>query len=369
MFKFVSKMSINYIAEEIDNEEYLFWFEESNKYLTCNSSIYNLLVNEINRRNKLKNIEHISKNLSKIEIEIKNLLNELLRPTRKDKHNSSKLSQTKFTINKNYTFNNRVLKFSFENKSMLQLVHPKFEHLECKYKGEKKFKLCRKKELISFYIDDKHIGDYSKNQMHELQGKISMEMTSYFYNKNEDDWIGVFHGSTLNKGNKSIMLTGESGSGKSSLTLILSSNGFSLVADDFSPISNDMKHYKFPAAISIKEGFYNYANKLSKDFINKKEYLVDKSKGKFKYFSIDIDDTFNSHYCNCIIDVKYGKNLKNNISKSTKGKALQRLLPESWLSKIYNNSEKFYQWIHNSNFYELTYNDSKKAVELVNKIF
>ena len=140
--------------------------------------------------------------------------------------------------------------------------------------------------------------------MHELQGKISMEMTSYFYNKKEEDWIGVFHGSTLNKGNKSIMLTGESGSGKSSLTLILSSNGFSLIADDFSPISNEMKHYKFPGAISVKKGFYSYANKLSKNFIKKEEYVVDKKKGKFKYFSLDIDNTLNSHNCNYIIDVK-----------------------------------------------------------------
>ena len=362
-------MSINYIVEEIDNGEFLFWFEKSNKYLTCNLSIYNLLEKEIIKRNKPKNTNDISKNLSNIELEIKNLLDELLRPTKKDKHNSSKLSQTKFATNKNYKFNNKVLKFSFENKSMLELVHPKFEHLECKNEGEKNFKIFREKELISFFSDDRYVGGYNKNQMHELQGKISMEMTSYFYSKKEEDWIGVFHGSTLNKGNKSIMLTGESGSGKSSLALILSSNGFSLIADDFSPISNEMKHYKFPGAISIKEGFYSYANKLSKDFINKKEYLVDKSKGKFKYFSVDIDNTFNSHDCNYIIDVKYGENLKNNISKSTKGKALQKLLPESWLSENYNNSEKFYQWIHNSNFYELTYNDSKKVVELINKIF
>ena len=362
-------MNINYIVEEIDNEEYLFWFEESNKYLTCNLSIFNLLQNEIKRRHKLQNIDDISKNLPKIESEIKNLLDELLRPVKKNKHISSKLSQKEFTINKNYKFNNKVLKFSFENKSMLELVHPKFEHLECKNEGKKNFKICREKELISFFIDDRYVGGYNKNQMHELQGKISMEMTSFFYNKKEDDWIGVFHGSTLNKGNKSIMLTGESGSGKSSLTLILSSNGFSLVADDFSPISNDMKHYKFPAAISVKKGFYDYANKLSKDFLKKKEYLVDKNKGKFKYYSLDIDDRSNSHNCNYIIDVKYGKHLKNNISMSTKGKALQKLLPESWLSRIFNNSKKFYQWIHNSNFYELTYNDNKKAIELINNIF
>ena len=308
-------MSIIYIVEEIDNEEYLFWFKKSNKYLICNYSIYKLLQNEIKKRNNLQNTAYISKNLSKIEIEIKNLLDELLKPLKKNKYNSPKLKETKFTINKNYKFNNRVLKFSFENKRMLELIHPKFEHLESKCLGEKNFKFFKKKESISFYIDDKHIGNYSKNQMHELQGKVSMEMTSYFHNKKEHDWIGVFHGSTL------------------------------------------------------KEGFYKYANKLSKDFINKKEYLVDKSKGKFKYFTVDIDDKFNSHNCNYIIDVKYGKKLKNNISKSTKGKALHKLLPDSWMSEIYNNSKKFYEWIHNSNFYELTYNDNKKAIELVNKIF
>ena len=117
-------MSINYIVEEIDNGEFLFWFEKSNKYLTCNLSIYNLLEKEIIKRNKPKNTNDISKNLSNIELEIKNLLDELLRPTKKDKHNSSKLSQTKFATNKNYKFNNKVLKFSFENKSMLELVHP-----------------------------------------------------------------------------------------------------------------------------------------------------------------------------------------------------------------------------------------------------
>ncbi len=362
-------MSIIYIVEEIDKKEYLFWFKESNKYLICNHSIYKLLQNEIIRRNNLQNTAYFSKNSSKIKIEINNLLDELLKPLKKNQHNSPKLKETKFRINKNYKFNNRVLKFSFENKRMLELVHPKFEHLESKCSAKKNFKFFRKKEFISFYIDDKHVGNYSKNQMHELQGKVSMEMMSYFYNKKEHDWIGVFHGSTLHKGNKSIMLTGESGSGKSSLALILSSNGFSLVADDFSPISNNMKHYKFPAAISIKQGFYKYANKLSKDFINKKEYLVDESKGKFKYFTVDIDDKSNSHNCNYIIDVKYGKNLKNNISKSTKGKALHKLLPDSWLSEVYNNSKKFYEWIHNSNFYELTYNDNKKVIELVNKIF
>ena len=56
------------------------------------------------------------------------------------------------------------------------------------------------------------------------------------------------------------MLTGDSGSGKSSLSTILMNNNFSLVADDFSPMSISGNHYNFPSAISIKEGFYKSAN-------------------------------------------------------------------------------------------------------------
>ena len=88
-------MNINYIVEEIDKEEYLFWFEKSNKYLTCNLSIYKLLQNEIKRRDKLQNKEHFSKNLSNIELEIKNLLDELLRPLKKNKHNPSDIITNK----------------------------------------------------------------------------------------------------------------------------------------------------------------------------------------------------------------------------------------------------------------------------------
>ena len=71
--------------------------------------------------------------------------------------------------------------------------------------------------------------------MHEFQGKISMELTSFFHNMQESEWTAVFHGSTLSKMNNSLMLTGESGNGKSSLSTILMANNFSLIADDFSP--------------------------------------------------------------------------------------------------------------------------------------
>ena len=44
-----------------------------------------------------------------------------------------------------------------------------------------------------------------------------MELMCSFYNKTEHDWMGVFHASTISKNNHSIMFTGDSGNGKSTL--------------------------------------------------------------------------------------------------------------------------------------------------------
>ena len=80
------------------------------------------------------------------------------------------------------------------------------------------------------------IGAWESSRLHEFQGKFSMELMCSFYNKTEHDWMGVFHASTISKNNRSIMFTGNSGNGKSTLVSILMANGFNVIADDFSPI-------------------------------------------------------------------------------------------------------------------------------------
>ena len=85
-----------------------------------------------------------------------------------------------------------------------------------------------------------------------------------FYNKTEHDWMGVFHASTISKNNHSIMFTGDSGNGKSTLVSILMANGFNVIADDFTPIlREDFKTYCFPSAISIKEKSYSLMEQIT----------------------------------------------------------------------------------------------------------
>ena len=68
---------------------------------------------------------------------------------------------------------------------------------------------------LFIFKNNQIVGAWSSTQLHEFQGKFSMELICSFYNKTEHDWMGVFHASTISKNNHSIMFTGDSGNGKS----------------------------------------------------------------------------------------------------------------------------------------------------------
>jgi GTPase SAR1 family protein len=197
-----------------------------------------------------------------------------------------------------------------------------------------------------------------------------MELTSFFHVKDESEWTCVFHGSTLSKKEKSIMLTGDSGSGKSSLSTILMDNNFSLVADDFSPMSISGNHYNFPSAISIKEGFYKSATELYKiNFESLKEYFISEIKGNVKYLPPENkNEMVLSTRCDKVFNVKFGENLSNEIKEINKGIALNKILPDSWISNNMEHAKSFINWVKQTSFYDLTYSDNEEIIKMINKI-
>ena len=267
-------------------------------------------------------------------------------------------------------FNNRVVKIEYENKSLKDLIDPKFSHLHSDDKEEITYRVCKIDKKIVLFKEDKFIGSWNADEMHEFQGKVSMELTSFFHGKDESEWTSVFHGSTLSKKEKSIMLTGDSGSGKSSLSTILMDNNFSLVADDFSPMSISGNHYNFPSAISIKEGFYKSATELYKiNFESLREYFISEIKGNVKYLPPDNkNEMVLNTRCDKVFSVKFGKNLSNEIKEVNKGIALNKILPDAWISNNIEHAKNFINWVKETTFYDLTYNDNKEVVKMINKI-
>ena len=204
--------------------------------------------------------------------------------------------------------------------------------------------------------------------MHEFQGKFSIEFLCSLYKKNEHDWMGVFHASTISKNNQSVMFTGDSGNGKSTLVSILMAKGYNIIADDFTPILRaDLKTYCFPTAISIKEKSFEMIESMYPIICELKKYYINELKGNVKYLP-PITNKIKA-ICNSVVWVKYGKDLDNSLEKISTENALQKFLPDAWISNQEVNANAFMKWITKTNFYELKYSDNKKLISLVDSLF
>ena len=365
----------NFISEKIDIDTNIFWFEKSNKYLIINNLLNCLILNKIDSNKYPLNqfssdINDLKpENLKTIFNDIESLLKECDIESRNKTYDELSINDEKFLHFSKFKFNERVVKIEYSNKELRNLIDPKFAHIKCDDNEQIVFKVQQKNKRIQLFKQDKFIGNWCVSEMHEFQGKMSMELTSFFHEIQESDWTAVFHGSTLSMKNNCLMLTGESGNGKSSLSTILMSNNFSLIADDFSPMSHEGLHYNFPSAISIKEGFYSTAKKLFKSSDKLKEYYINDIKGNVKYLPANNNELILSNRCNKVINVKFGPDLKNEIKIVNKGKALEKILPDTWISKDLNHAKSFIDWIKSSSFYDLTYNDNYKMLKMIKDIF
>ena len=360
-----------FISDQIDQDTNIIWFENSNNYIVVNDVINNLILNKLSPSIYPLNTESINiLNDQSVKEEINTLISDCNKTSMSEE--IKEVFLTNF-ISKDYTkicFNNRVVKIEYENKNLKELIDPKFSHLNSDEKEEIKYRVCKIDKKIVLFKEDKFIGSWNADEMHEFQGKVSMELTSFFHGKDESEWTSVFHGSTLSKKEKSIMLTGDSGSGKSSLSTILMDNNFSLVADDFSPMSISGNHYNFPSAISIKEGFYKSETELYKiNFESLKEYFISEIKGNVKYLPPDDkNEMVLNTRCDKVFSVKFGKNLSNEIKEVNKGIALNKILPDAWISNNMEHAKNFINWVRETTFYDLTYNDNEEIVKMINKI-
>ena len=365
----------NFISEKIDTDTNIIWFEKSNKYIIINNLLNSLILNKIDSNkyplnhffSEINELE--PNNLKTIFNDIDSLLKECDTESKNKTNEELSIKDEKFSHHSRFKFNNRVVKIEYSNKDLRNLIDPKFVHIKSDDNEQIVFKVHEKNKRIYLFKQDKFIGGWGISEMHEFQGKISMELTSFFHNMQESDWAAVFHGSTLSHMNNCIMLTGESGNGKSSLSTILMANNFSLIADDFSPMSHEGLHYNFPSAISIKEGFYSTAKNLFKSFNELKEYYINDIKGNVKYLPANNNELILYKSCNKVLNVKFDPDLKNEIKIVNKGKALEQILPDAWISKDLDHAKSFIEWVKSSLFYDLTYNDNDKMLKMIEDIF
>ncbi len=363
------------LSQKISKDDSIVWLKKSNKYLVLNSKILQLIKNksslssddflvEITESLNVSSgiAKKIDKDISELLLETKQIK---LKPV---KEHSIKIKDCKMIHH--YYFNDTCVKICFDNEETKSLIHPKYSHLaiDNTKKFDVEFKIFNTVNKLVIFKNSQHVGSWSNSELHEFQGKFSMELICSFYNKTEHDWMGVFHASTISKDNRSIMFTGNSGNGKSTLISILMSNGYNIIADDFTPIlREDFKTYCFPSAISVKEKSFELVESIHPVITDLKEYFINELKGNVKYLP-PITNKINTN-CKSVVWVKYDKDSLNNLEEISKATAIQKFLPDAWISNQDVNAKAFMKWITQTNFYELNYSDNKKLISLVDSLF
>jgi hypothetical protein len=357
------------------------WFENNNEYVVLENTTADIL----KRLNKGISVPEIAAVLSKkLAVPLNKTIDLILELEKKFfTENTSKNSEIDndhkdikrpkiFEFVKYYKINNSVFKVSYLREKELSFVHPKFAHLVVdETKGFlNEFEVFINHNFIFLYVNNIFIGSWENQEIHFFQGKFSMELIQKIHQKEEDEWLGVFHASAISNGEKSMLFLGDSGNGKSTSLALLQANGFTCLADDFVPIeANKQEIYSFPAAISIKKNSLETLLPIYPELATTAEYNFIKLNKIVRYLKPNNDDFFAHLPCNDLVFIKFEKNAELSCKEISKIDAFQQLVPDSWLSPRKENAQLFLDWFAGLKCYQLTYSDNKKMIASITKIF
>ena len=355
---------------------WVFWYEISNSFSVIVPEFKLLLDSYL----ESKTIEDFSKKIIKdsnasectrISEALLSYLQDCNKPYVKPNIPSVVLDTANRNISKLYSFEGKTIQIYFDSELVSKIVHPALANY-CEEQHSSvlaTFDIYIKNDDLYLFKDEVLLTIASKHSYHLIQGKFIMQLLCTIHHKEESDWIGTFHGSTITDSNSSILFVGESGKGKSTLCSLLAANGFNLLADDVSPMLSENKHiYYNPSAISMKEGAFNVLTPIVQNFEDLPIVKFNKTKGNLKY--IPCLKPEKDHYpCNAIILVNYQPNSKTQLENISVKTILETIIPDSWLSPNPIHAQQFLDWLTEIKMYQLTYSDTSSVTSEVYKLF
>ena len=369
------------ILYKVFEDKTISWFQNKNEYAVLENTTAVIL----KKLNKGIPINEIAKTLSdELDVPLEKSINFVLELEKKffPQENSEKLEIANnyknaerpkdFEFIKYYKINDIVFKISFLSDKELSFVHPKFAHLVIDevpdFKNE--FEVFINHNYIFLYVNNVFIGSWDNCNIHYFQGKFSMELIQKIHQKEENDWLGVFHASAISNGEKSMLFLGDSGNGKSTSLALLQANGFTCLADDFVPVdAKKQEVYSFPAAISIKKSSLETLLPIYPELETTAEYNFKRLNKIVRYLKPNNNDFLAHLPCHDLVFIKYEKDAKLTCKKISKIDAFQQLVPDSWLSPKKENAQIFLDWFEGLNCYQLTYSNNEEMIKTVTKIF
>ncbi len=364
------------LFKDIDTK-IIVWFQDNNQYIVVEKIVANILQLFSEKKSFTKIVDFLTKkiNIPKKEgtLFIKDI-EKLLNTSDKTVITKSKAVPlpTYFETKKYYKINDVTFLVEFSSEYEESLVHPKFAHLEIKsvQNTDYHYQVFSDDKAISFLIDGSEIGTWTLKEVHFFQGKFSMQLVQHIHQKEEKEWLGVFHASAISNGKNSMLFLGDSGNGKSTSLALLQANGFTCLADDFVPMdAKKQEIYSFPSAISIKRNSLETLLPIYPELQTSSEYHFKRLNKIVRYLPPNNTDYTRHLPCKALVFIKYKKDSILQIKKIDKLSAFEQLVPDSWLSPLKENAHTFLDWFANLPCYQLTYSDNQKMTTTVHKIF
>ena len=279
---------------------------------------------------------------------------------------------SKKNITRNYSISGKQIEVNFDSQLVEQLFHPALAHLEVTDKEhfpDTRFDLYLENNDLCLFKDKELIRAAYKKDYHLIQGKFIFEIINVIHDKNTKGWLATFHGSTITDGVNAILLIGNSGKGKSTLSSLLASHGYYILADDVSPLGSDHQNLFFnPSAVSTKSGSFNTLKPYIQNFDALPSISFNKSKGALKYIPFPRPKN-NQYPCKAIIMVNYSAYSQTELKKTDIKTVLEVLISESWLSPDPKHAQQLLDWFRSIDLYQLRYSDTASVIDTISHLF
>lgn len=369
----------NFLVKKVEDKS-IIWFKASNNYIILEEIAAHLVHQILEKKTFSEITTALAKKLTISFEEAKSIvddLNDRLVVPNTSKNNKEDTSKSKYVLPSNFAFqkyyriHSKVFKVQFSNEFQLSLIHPKFAHLETQKtsKVDHTFQVFNSNHLIHLVLDGEFIGAWEPKNVHYFQGKFSMKIIECIYNKNEAEWMGVFHASAINYKDDNILILGDSGNGKSTSLALLQAQGFQCIADDFVPIDQAHDVYSFPAGISIKKKALPVLLKEYPTLKTSAEYHYERLNKTVRYLPPEKIDYHKKAPCKALVFIKYDESVDFEISEISKLNAFEHLVPDSWISSVPKNAAAFLEWFEQLPCYQLTYSNNELMYSAIKRIF
>jgi hypothetical protein len=268
----------------------------------------------------------------------------------------------------NLALGTQIVCIYYSTKKLQILFESPFSYLKSNIsRYNKELIILEKNKQLCLFAGKKPIYSTPKDEFFVLQAQFSNQLTEFYHNINNPNWLCSFHGCAVHKHNKTYLFLGDSGAGKSTLSCLLSLSDYRFIADDLVLMDHNFKIYDNPAAVSIKENAWPVIQNHYKQFSALKTSEKTKGQTKMKFLPLHAiqKNTPQSFVVDVLVWVNFSKFRANQLSPLDKKQALSRLIPDTWINSELTSAREFSNWATDVKTYHLDYSDFKAAKKLL----